>query len=122
MSSSSDSPWLFDREAVEAQDPSQRVLGAVDDVLLLLVVQLLLHDVLAQVEHHLQDGHDNQSASHVTSASILQTHETQSVSYLLHGENIFSCSSVLQQRAELKLWSDLKENTHVELASSLTVS
>lgn len=32
--------------------------------------------------------------------------------YLLHGENIFSGSSVLQQRAELYLWSHL--NAHRE--------
>ena len=48
------SPWLFNGEAVDSQHPPQCILGAVDDVLLLLVVQLLLDDVLTQVEHHLQ--------------------------------------------------------------------
>lgn len=52
---SSDSPRLFDREAVNAQDSAQSVLGTVHHVLLLLVVQLLLDDVLTQVEHHLQE-------------------------------------------------------------------
>lgn len=47
------SPRLLDGEAVHSQDAAQFVVGAVDDVLLLLVVQLLLDDVLAQVEHHL---------------------------------------------------------------------
>lgn len=48
------SPRLFDGEAVDSQHPAQFVVGAVDNVLLLLIVQLLLDDVLAQVEHHLQ--------------------------------------------------------------------
>lgn len=48
------SPRLFNREAVDSQHPPQCILGAVDDVLLLLVIQLLLDDVLTQVEHHLQ--------------------------------------------------------------------
>lgn len=48
------SPRLFDGEAVDSQNPAQFIVGAVDDVLLLLVVQLLLDDVLAQVEHHLR--------------------------------------------------------------------
>lgn len=47
------SPRLFDGEAVDSQNPAQFIVGAVDDVLLLLVIQLLLDDVLAQVEHHL---------------------------------------------------------------------
>lgn len=50
------SPRLFDGEAVDSQHPAQFVVGAVDDVLLLLIVQLLLDDVLAQVEHHLRGG------------------------------------------------------------------
>lgn len=49
------SPWLFNREAVDPQNPPQCILGAVDDVLLLLVVQLLQDDVLTQVEHHLRE-------------------------------------------------------------------
>lgn len=49
------SPRLFNREAVDSQHPPQCILGAVDDVLLLLVVQLLLHDVLTEVKHHLQE-------------------------------------------------------------------
>lgn len=48
------SPRLFDGEAVNSQNPAQLIVGAVDDVLLLLIIQLLLDDVLAQVEHHLQ--------------------------------------------------------------------
>lgn len=55
MKGSSDSPWLFDREAVDAQHSAQSVLSAVHHVLLLLVVQLLLDDVLTQVEHHLEE-------------------------------------------------------------------
>lgn len=53
------SPWLSNREAVDPQHPPQRVLGAVDDVLLLLVVQLLLDDVLTQVEHDLKKEHQS---------------------------------------------------------------
>lgn len=52
------SPWLSNREAVDSQHPPQRILGTVDDVLLLLVVQLLLDDVLTQVEHDLQKEHN----------------------------------------------------------------
>lgn len=48
------SPWLFDRETVDSKHLPQCILGAVDNVLLLLVIQLLLDDVLTQVEHHLQ--------------------------------------------------------------------
>lgn len=55
QSFSSLSPWLFNRKAVDSQYLPQCVLGTVDDVLLLLVVQLLLDDVLTQVEHHLQE-------------------------------------------------------------------
>lgn len=49
--------WLFNREAVDSQHPPQCILGAVYDVLLPLVIQLLLHDVLPQIEHHLQGDH-----------------------------------------------------------------
>lgn len=51
------SPRFFHRESFDSQDAAQRVLGAVHDVLLLLVEQLLLDDVLAQVEHHLATAH-----------------------------------------------------------------
>ena len=49
-------PWLLYRKAVDPQHGPQRIAGTVDHVLLLLVIQLFLHDVLAQVEQHLQ-GH-----------------------------------------------------------------
>lgn len=52
------SPRLLHRETVDSQHPPQCILGAVHNVLLGLVVQLLLHDVLAQVEHHLQVEHN----------------------------------------------------------------
>lgn len=50
------SPRFFHGEAVDSQNPAQSVLSAVHHVLLLLVIQLLLHDVPTEVEHHLQ-GH-----------------------------------------------------------------
>lgn len=50
------SPRLLHREAVDSQHLPQCILGAVHNVLLRLVVQLLLHDVLTKVEHHLQVG------------------------------------------------------------------
>lgn len=46
-------PWFFDGEAVDSQHPAQFIVGAVNNVLLVLIIQLLLDDVLAQVEHHL---------------------------------------------------------------------
>lgn len=49
-----DSPRFFHREAVDSQNPAKGVLSAVDDVLLVLVVQLPLHDVATQVEHDLE--------------------------------------------------------------------
>lgn len=57
-SSTTHSPRLFHGEAVDSQHTAQSILGAVDDVLLLLVVQLLLDDVLTQVEHYLQKHRD----------------------------------------------------------------
>lgn len=39
--------------------------------------------------------------------------------YLLHGENIFSGSCMLQQRMELYLWSDLNTNTHKMLSHTV---
>lgn len=69
-----DSPRLFNRETVESQHLPQCILGTVDDVLLLLVVQLLLHDVLTEVEHHLkEDGqmHHGREPTVMTLADIL---------------------------------------------------
>lgn len=48
------SPRLLHREAVDSQHSPQCILGAVYNVLLRLIVQLLLHDVLTEVEHYLQ--------------------------------------------------------------------
>lgn len=46
-------PRVFDGEALNLQQLSQRVILAVDYVLPLFVIQLLPHDVLTQVVHHL---------------------------------------------------------------------
>lgn len=46
-------PRIFNREALHLQQLSQRVILAVDYVLPLFVIQLLPHDVLTQVVHHL---------------------------------------------------------------------
>lgn len=98
------SPWLLDGEAVDSQHPAQFVVGAVDHVLLLLIVQLLLDDVLAQVEHHLQGEH----------RSCIMGDETcrgfgvaGAPPYLLHGENVLGGSSVSKQMVELHFGSDL---------------
>lgn len=55
-------PGVFHGEAVHLQQLSQRIILTVDYVLPLLVIQLLHHDVLAQVVHNLmgknyQDNH-----------------------------------------------------------------
>lgn len=50
---SENSPGFFDGEAVDSENPAQFIVGAMDNVLLLLIIQLLLDDILAQVEHHL---------------------------------------------------------------------
>lgn len=56
------SPGVFNREALHLQQLSQRVVLTVDYVLSLFVIQLLSHDVLAQVVHDLNTHihHDSQ--------------------------------------------------------------
>lgn len=49
---------VFNREALHFQQLSQRIILAVDYVLPLFVIQLLPHDVLAQVVHHLFERED----------------------------------------------------------------
>lgn len=46
-------PRVFDGEALHLQQLPQRIILAVNYVLPLFVIQLLPHDVLAQVVHHL---------------------------------------------------------------------
>lgn len=47
------SPGVFDGEALDLQQLSQWVVLTVHYVLPLFIIQLLPHDVLAQVVHHL---------------------------------------------------------------------
>lgn len=46
-------PWVFDRKALHLQQLSQRIILTVNYVLPLFVIQLLPHDVLTQIVHHL---------------------------------------------------------------------
>lgn len=83
-------------------------MGAVDNVLLLLVVQLLLDDVLAQVEHHLRGGERHRC---MMGDETRRDEGAGAPSYLLHGEDVFDGSSVLKQTVELHVGSNLEVQT-----------